>query len=148
MTHLRYAGEFNGFRLAGVLGYERVTDVATPGVVDPANVAYTGRKPNITVWGLALSAKHVPTGLFVQGAYNSTDYGGQPIGASSGYWGESTVWKKPAEAVAHPGRLVEERVRLRQLHGLRRVRQGKRLGRRFCQLRRRNLNGPHLRRSG
>ncbi|HSR79759.1 MAG TPA: hypothetical protein VLL28_03180, partial [Hyphomicrobiaceae bacterium] len=96
-THLRYAGEFNGFRLAGVLGYERVTDIASPAIIDPANAAYTGAKPNITVWGIALSAKHVPTGLFVQGHYNAADYGGKDIGAASGYWGESTVNKKPTE---------------------------------------------------
>ena len=29
-TQIRYAGEHAGFRLAGVVGYERVTDVATP----------------------------------------------------------------------------------------------------------------------
>ena len=30
-TMLRYANEFQGFRLAGTVGYERVTDIATPG---------------------------------------------------------------------------------------------------------------------
>src|SRR5215475_147737 len=69
-TMIRYANEFQGFRLAGTVGYERVTDVFTPNVVDPTNVAFTGRRPDITVWGFALSAMHVPTGLFVQGHYN------------------------------------------------------------------------------
>src|SRR5215831_13407954 len=96
-TMLRYANEFQGFRLAGTVGYERVTDIATPGVVDPANVAFTGRRPDITVWGFALSAMHVPTGLFVQGHYNHADFGGNVIGAASGYWGESTTNKKPAD---------------------------------------------------
>jgi hypothetical protein len=95
-TMIRYANEFQGFRLAGTVGYERVTDVATPGVVDPANVAFTGLRPDITVWGFALSAMHVPTGLFVQGHYNHADFGGNVIGAASGYWGESTTHKAPA----------------------------------------------------
>ena len=76
-TMLRYANEFNGVRIAGSVGYERVTDIATPGVVDPNNVAYTGRRPDITAWGIALSAMHVPTGLFIQGHYNAADFGGQ-----------------------------------------------------------------------
>jgi hypothetical protein len=67
--------------------------------VDPANAAYTGNKPDITVWGFALSAMHVPTGLFVQGHYNHADFGGRVEGSStgSGYWGESTPNKKPAD---------------------------------------------------
>jgi hypothetical protein len=96
-TMLRYANEFQGFRLAGTVGYERVMDVATPGVVDPNAAAFTGRRPDITVWGFALSAMHVPTGLFVQGHYNKADFGGNVIGAPSGYWGESTVNKKPGD---------------------------------------------------
>ena len=44
-TMLRYFGEHSSFRIVGQLGYERATDVATPGVVDPANVAYTGAPP-------------------------------------------------------------------------------------------------------
>jgi hypothetical protein len=96
-TMIRYANEFQGFRLAGTVGYERVADISTPGVVDPANIAYTGNRPDITVWGFALSAMHVPTGLFVQGHYNKADFGGNVIGAPSGYWGESTTNKKPAD---------------------------------------------------
>jgi hypothetical protein len=96
-TMIRYANEFQGFRLAGTVGYERVTDISTPGVVDPANVAYIGNRPDITAWGFALSAMHVPTGLFVQGHYNHADFGGNIIGAASGYWGESTTNKKPAD---------------------------------------------------
>src|SRR5262249_18712712 len=95
-TMIRYANEFNGVRIGGGIGYERVTDIATPGVVDPNNVAYIGNEPDITAWGLALSIMHVPAGLFVQGHYNHFDFGGRVIGAPSGYWGESTVHKKPA----------------------------------------------------
>jgi hypothetical protein len=94
---VRYANEFQGFRLAGTIGYERVIDVFTPGVVDPAAVNYVGNKPDITVFGFALSAMHVPTGLFVQGHYNHADFGGNVIGAASGYWGESTTHKRPGD---------------------------------------------------
>ena len=93
-SQIRYAGEFSGFRLAGAVGFDRVTDVATPLVVDPTNVAFTGRKPDITAWGIALSVMHSPTGLFLQGHYNAVDYGGDPVGAASGYWGQSTLNKK------------------------------------------------------
>src|SRR5262249_44804916 len=96
-TMVRYANEFQGFRIAGTIGYERVLDVFTAGVVAPAAVNYVGNRPDITVWGFALSAMHVPTGLFVQGHYNHADFGGNIIGASSGYWGESTTHKRPAD---------------------------------------------------
>ena len=92
---LRYANEFNGVRIAGSIGYERVTDIFTPGVVDPNNVAYTGRRPDVTAWGFALSAMHVPTGLFIQGHYNAADFGGNVIGARSGYWGEAPSSRSP-----------------------------------------------------
>jgi hypothetical protein len=96
-TMIRYANEFQGFRVAGTVGYERVTDVFTPGVVDPAAINYVGNKPDITVWGFALSGMHVPTGLFIQGHYNHADYGGRIIGATSGYWGEASTNAKPAD---------------------------------------------------
>jgi hypothetical protein len=96
-TMIRYANEFQGFRLAGTVGYERIQDIATPGVVDPAAVNYVGNKPDITVWGFALSAMHVPTGLFVQGHYNHVDYGNSIVGAVSGYWGQASTNAKPAD---------------------------------------------------
>jgi hypothetical protein len=95
-TMLRYFGEHGGFRTVGQLGYEHSTDVATPGVVDPANSAYTGQTPNVTGKSLALSAMHLPTGLFVQGHFISADFGGDIIGAPSGYFGQGTVHKKSA----------------------------------------------------
>jgi hypothetical protein len=95
-TMLRYFGEHGGFRTVGQLGYERSTDVATPAVVDPANVAYTGLPPKVTGKSVALSAMHLPTGLFVQGHFISADFGGDIIGAPSGYFGEATVHKKSA----------------------------------------------------
>ena len=44
--------------------------------------------------GIALSAMHVPTGLFVQGHYNTADYGNVAPGAASGYWGQGAGLKK------------------------------------------------------
>ena len=96
-TRIRYANEFNDVRIGGGIGYEHVTDIATPGVVDPNNVAYIGNEPDITAWGFALSVMHVPTGLFVQGHDNHFDFGGRVIGAPSGYCGESKVTKKPTD---------------------------------------------------
>jgi len=96
-AQLRYAQDKGSLRVAGVVSYEHATDVASPGVIDPGNIAYIGRPPNVTAKGLALSAMHVPSGLFLQGHYMAVDYGGEIIGAASGYWGESTVHKKPAD---------------------------------------------------
>ncbi len=93
-SHIRYANEFSGVRIAGSIGYERVTDIATPTTVNPTDVAFTGQRPDITVWGGALSVMHVPTGLFIQGHYNAVDFGDRATGAASGYWGESTLRKK------------------------------------------------------
>jgi len=97
---IRYAGEYNGFRLAGTVGYEKVKDRATPATIDPTSVNFTGPAPDITVWGAALSVMHVPTGLFLQGHYNHTDYN-SPLNpaanAASGYWGSSGgATQKPA----------------------------------------------------
>src|SRR5204862_6512970 len=95
-SQIRYANEFSGFRLAAVVGFDRVTDIATPLVVTVTDPAFIGRRPDVTVWGIAPSIMHVPTGLFLQGHYNATDYGGSIIGAASGFWGESTTHKKDA----------------------------------------------------
>jgi hypothetical protein len=94
-TMIRYAGDHRGFRVAGQVGYERSTDIATPAIIDPTGSAFTGRRPDVTAWGFAISTMHNPTGLFVQSHYNAADYGGAIIGAPSGYWGEGTQHKKP-----------------------------------------------------
>jgi len=95
---IRYAGEHAGFRIAGTVGYEKVKDRATPATIDPTNVAFTGPAPDITVWGAALSVMHVPTGLFLQGHYNHTDYNAPLNITSSGYWGGGGgATQKPAE---------------------------------------------------
>jgi len=97
-TMIRYANEFNGVRLAGSVGYEKVKDRATATTLDPTAVAFTGPAPDITVWGFALSAMHVPSGLFVQGHYNHVDYNSPFNTTSSGYWaiGTTSPTEKPA----------------------------------------------------
>ena len=93
-TMVRYAGERGGFRVAGQVGYERITDVASPGVIDPTNVAYTGNTPDIREVGANLSILHVPTGLFVQGSFATSRFGGAIIGAPSGYDNQFSVNRK------------------------------------------------------
>jgi len=88
-TMVRYANEFNGFRVAGTVGYEKIHDRFTPATIDPTNVAFTGPIPDITVWGYALSVMHVPTGLFVQGHWNQADFGPSGDQGFAGYWGQA-----------------------------------------------------------
>jgi len=101
-TMLRYAGEFNGVRVAAGFGYENARDKQTPLVV---NTYYDAAgRPEVTAWGGGLSLMHVPSGLFVQGHYNKISYDdGTPTDAAaacgtctSGYWGQSTTDKKDA----------------------------------------------------
>jgi hypothetical protein len=93
-TMVRYAGEHSGFRVAGQVGYERITDVASPAVIDPANAAYVGNAPNIKEVGASLSILHIPTGLFAQGTFGISQLGGSIIGAPSGYDSQFTVNRK------------------------------------------------------
>ncbi len=97
-TMLRYANEFNGVRLAGTVGYGKVQDRVPPGPLDPTAVNFTGPAPDITAWGFALSAMHVPSGLFIQGHYNHVDYNSPFNVTSSGYWasGTTAATEKPA----------------------------------------------------
>jgi hypothetical protein len=95
---VRYANEFNGFRVAGTVGYEKVHDRFTTPTLDPTSPNFTGPLPDLTVWGFALSAMHVPTGLFVQGHYNHVDFGTTALQGFAGYWGQSTdKTQKPAD---------------------------------------------------
>ena len=93
-TMVRYAGEHAGFRVAAQIGYERVADVASPGVIDPANVAYVGNAPDLKEVGASLSILHKPTGLFAQGTYGIAHFGGSIIGAPSGYVVQLTANRK------------------------------------------------------
>ena len=98
---IRYANEFNGVRIAGTVGYEKVHDRGTPATLDPTSVNFTGPSPDITVWGAALSVMHVPSGLFLQGHYNHADFNA-PVAGITGtgtnlYWGSSGgATQKPA----------------------------------------------------
>jgi len=85
---LRYANEFNGVRVAAGIGYEKSTDRATPVTVDPTNTSFIGPRPNITAWGGALSLMHVPSGLFIQGHYQTADFN-DPGHVANGYWGST-----------------------------------------------------------
>src|SRR4051794_32150902 len=87
-TMLRYAGEFNGFQIAAGAGVEQSRDRATPVTVDPTAAAFTGIAPQVTLWSIAASTRHQPTGLFVQGHYMETGFNG-PNSVNNAYFGET-----------------------------------------------------------
>jgi predicted porin len=77
---LRYAGEFNGVRLAAGIGY-RATEANTAPSLDKIR-----NWDNDTILGSA-SVMHTPTGLFLSGGYATTQYD-TPIGDvdNDGWW--------------------------------------------------------------
>jgi hypothetical protein len=85
---LRYAGEFSGIRIAAGIGYERSTDRATPATLDPTAAFWISALPDIRAWGGGISAMHVPSGLFVQGHWGTTDYN-QGGHIANAYWGSA-----------------------------------------------------------
>jgi hypothetical protein len=103
-TMLRYAGEYNGFRIAAGIGYEHIGDTYTPtnasatgaplltiavgGGTTPGSNTFGVSTPNINAWGMALSGLHIPSGLFLQGAYQAVQYNND-TSATTGYWGET-----------------------------------------------------------
>ncbi len=62
---LRYAGEFNGVRVAASLGWQH-----SNGNDDDSGFNLNA---DFEMWGLAGSMLHVPTGLFIQGEYISAE---------------------------------------------------------------------------
>jgi hypothetical protein len=77
---LRYAGEFSGFRLAAGIGYQKLTDFNTNNNNNGcrnnstgAGLGAAGTANNSAVdcsaIGLSASVMHVPTGIYVAGAY-------------------------------------------------------------------------------
>jgi hypothetical protein len=66
---LRYSGEFYGFRVAAGVGYrwflDREPDVPVPAVAPTDKLSDTDRRQ----WLTSASIMHVPTGLFVSGAF-------------------------------------------------------------------------------
>ena len=99
-SQVRYAGEHAGFRLAGVVGYERVTDVATPAVFRlPARPAYSTRRSS----GASRTSRpwvSPSRPCMCRPACSSRVTTTRPttadrsLGAASGYWGETTAHKK------------------------------------------------------
>ncbi|MDZ4841084.1 MAG: porin [Hyphomicrobium aestuarii] len=67
----RYAGEFNGIKVAAAIGYYENTDENGIGAKEVAERARGGKESGALQAGLYL--QHVPTGLFVYGAYGQ-DY--------------------------------------------------------------------------
>ncbi len=74
---LKYAGEFSGVRIAAGIGHERVNDCGSPirafATTTPPVAAtdddICGNGSKFQYTGGALALRHVPTGLFAQGAY-------------------------------------------------------------------------------
>ena len=138
-TMLRYAGEFSGFRIAAGIGYENVTDKQTTAAAN-TNYDFAGR-PSVEAWGGGVSLMHVPTGLFVQGHYNAVSFSewigngrrgrAHPAaggGCVSGLWGQTTTRKEDTTQWLVQGGIAKNWFGLGNTVGLRRVRQGHRLG--------------------
>ena len=68
---LRYAGEFGAFRVAAGAGYTEYTD-----------------RDNVSSWAGSASIQHVPTGLYVQGAFAHKNLGEVPVGLND----EDQMW--------------------------------------------------------
>ena len=64
---VKYAGEFNGVRVASAIGYENDDNANFTSLVGTNG---TGVRPRATNLGYSLSLMHVATGLFAQGFYN------------------------------------------------------------------------------
>jgi hypothetical protein len=116
-TMLRYAGEFNGFRLAAGIGYEHYGQLQAsascpagvgplPGAPCPGPVDLIPPAPNVNAWGAGLSVMHVPTGLFAQGHYIAVDFDQNNAGffnavasqgGAAGFWSQTTQGRAPAD---------------------------------------------------
>lgn len=62
----RYAGEFNGIKIAAAVGYHQITDERPLG-------AFSATKRDSSYFQAGLYIQHVPTGLFAYGAYGNED---------------------------------------------------------------------------
>jgi hypothetical protein len=80
---LRYAGEFNGIRLAAGVGYREVENNGT--VFNPIGAA-NGDATTDKFWLGSGSIMHVPTGLFVSGGVGSRDRDSVAAGADYVMW--------------------------------------------------------------
>jgi predicted porin len=103
-TALKYAGEFNGVRIAAGIGYQKLTDNnngdGNGGCANPAGFR-TGVSAGATISnvdceaiGMSASVMHVPTGIFVTGSYGESrdnNLGtlalvGQPVDDKNRHW--------------------------------------------------------------
>ena len=66
---LRYAGEFNGVRIAAGIGYYEDRDEEADANLDDGNRHLKELKGSASIW-------HVPTGLFVSAAFGHREFGG------------------------------------------------------------------------
>jgi predicted porin len=75
-TALRYAGEFNGVRIAAGIGYQKLTDFnngdGNGGCANPPVGAAAVSNVSCEALGMSASIMHVPTGIFVTGAYGES----------------------------------------------------------------------------
>lgn len=62
----RYAGEFNGIKIAAAVGYHQITDERPLGTL-------SATKRDSSYFQAGLYIQHVPTGLFAYGAYGNED---------------------------------------------------------------------------
>ena len=112
---LRYAGEFNGIRIAAGIGYQKSEEqggfagapvpglgatalagsTAAKGFAAGCVQSTTDRRVDCEGLGLAASAMHVPTGLYIHGSYGKTTDNnnnlvhnvlGQPTGSDDKAW--------------------------------------------------------------
>jgi hypothetical protein len=110
---LRYANEWNGFRLAAGIGYEHYSqltasngcanDVSMPPVAPcagPADLAHP--RPDVSAWGAGLAGLHIPSGLFFQGHYLAADFNSDDALsanqlAAGVFWGDTRNGRNPAK---------------------------------------------------
>lgn len=82
---LRYAGEFNGVRVAGGVGYTQISTNVGAGDGGCANapISLTESTVDCSLFGLSGSVMHVPTGLYVMGSYGFLDDNNRTILAAT-----------------------------------------------------------------
>jgi hypothetical protein len=108
-VNLKYAGEFNGFRIAAGVGAEwakaNENDAGSSSDIDgvlsagggtagsPLGVKGSNASMDSVYWAAALSLMHVPSGLFVHGDYLKTDMAAQnPVTGLFSSDREATRW--------------------------------------------------------
>jgi len=103
---LRYAGEHHGFRIAAGVGLEHYGDTYIPPAASATGVnqpcvngsglacaspgvsTFSHTPPDVNAWGAGLSAMHISSGLFLQGAVQGVQYNND-TSHTTGNWGET-----------------------------------------------------------